>query len=109
MTGPVPQVEPIALWNRLERGDDVVVIDVREPWEVQRASVHGSTSIPLGDLPDAASSLDPSREYIVLCHHGMRSELAAEWMRNHGFERVSNLDGGIDAWSRMVDPSIPRY
>lgn len=109
MTGPVPQLSPAQLAERMNRGDEVTVIDVREPWELERASLSGAVSIPLGEIPTSASTLDPLRSYVVMCHHGMRSELATEWLRNHGFSDVANLDGGIDAWSEQVDPSVPRY
>lgn len=109
MIGPVPHLSPKELAERIERGDELTVVDVREPWELERASLHGALSIPLGEIPDAAESLDKSREYVMMCHHGMRSEVATEWMRNHGFTSVSNLEGGIDAFSRLVDPSIPQY
>ena len=109
MIGPIPQIDPQKLADRLGRGDDIVVVDVREPWELERASLLNAMSIPLGEIPEAAASLDNSREYVIMCHHGMRSEVAAEWLLNHGFRNVSSLDGGIDAYSRVVDPAIPRY
>jgi rhodanese-related sulfurtransferase len=109
MTGPVPQLSPRELQARLDAGEDITIIDVREPWELERASLAGALSIPLGEIPGASSTLDASRCYVLLCHHGMRSELATEWLRNHGFADVTNLDGGIDAWSDTVDPSVPRY
>jgi rhodanese-related sulfurtransferase len=109
MTGPVPQLSPQELAARLESGDDLTIIDVREPWELERASLPNAMAIPLGEIPGASATLDASRSYVLVCHHGMRSELATEWLRNHGFADVSNLDGGIDAWSMTVDPSVPRY
>ena len=109
MTGPVPQVSPVELAARMNRGDDITIIDVREPWELERASLEQVVSIPLGEIPTASATLDPARSYVLMCHHGMRSELATEWLRNHGFSDVTNLDGGIDAWSELVDASVPRY
>jgi rhodanese-related sulfurtransferase len=109
MSQAIPQLSPTELDARVRRGDDLTVIDVREPWELERASVAGATSIPLGELADAAPSLDREREYVVMCHHGSRSAMAVQWLRQQGFARVSNLDGGIDAWSREIDPSIPQY
>ena len=106
MSGPVPQLSVQELSKRLEHGDDIVLIDVREPWEIEHASLNGAISIPLGDIPEASTTLDKQVEYVVMCHHGMRSEVATEWLRNHGFENVSNLDGGIDAWSTMIDPRL---
>jgi adenylyltransferase/sulfurtransferase len=91
-------------------GDDApIIIDVREPWEYDLVHLPVSTPIPLNSLASKASDLDPSRSYALLCHHGMRSEMAANWLMQHGFSRLINIDGGIDAWSMDVDPSLPRY
>lgn len=85
------------------------IIDVREQWEYDIAHIEGSELIPLSTLPTRASTLDPARRYALLCHHGMRSEMAANWLLQHGFTQLINIDGGIDAWSVEVDPSLPRY
>jgi molybdopterin/thiamine biosynthesis adenylyltransferase/rhodanese-related sulfurtransferase len=85
------------------------IIDVREQWEYDIAHIAGSELIPLSTLPARASTLDPSKRYAMLCHHGMRSEMAAHWLLQHGFTQLINIDGGIDAWSVEVDPSLPRY
>jgi rhodanese-related sulfurtransferase len=86
-----------------------VVIDVREQWEYDIAHLEGSVLIPLSSLPTRVDSLDPTLTYALLCHHGMRSEMAGNWMAQHGFTQLINIDGGIDAWSVEVDPSLPRY
>lgn len=104
-----PDISPLDLAARLARGDVLTVLDVREPWEFETVHIAGSTSLPLSDLARGAESLDRDVEYIALCHHGMRSEMAAGWMRQHGFTRVRNLVGGIDAYSVHVDVSLPRY
>lgn len=85
------------------------VIDVRERWEYDLAHLEGSELVPLNTLPERSGALDPSRTYALLCHHGMRSEMAANWLAQHGFTSLINIDGGIDAWSIEVDPSLPRY
>lgn len=85
------------------------IIDVREQWEWDIAHLEGSELIPLSALPAQVQALDPTRAYAILCHHGMRSEMAANWMAQHGFTRLINIDGGIDAWSLEVDPSMRRY
>jgi adenylyltransferase/sulfurtransferase len=91
-------------------GDDApIIIDVREQWEYDLVHLPVSTLIPLNTLASKASDLNPSRSYALLCHHGMRSEMAANWLMQHGFSRLINIDGGIDAWSMDVDPSLPRY
>jgi sulfur-carrier protein adenylyltransferase/sulfurtransferase len=109
MRSPMTDIEPAALAARLAQGDALFVLDVREPWEYDLASVANSTLVPLSTLPSAINRLDPAVEYVVLCHHGMRSEMAANWMRAQGYTQVLNLVGGIDAWSTEVDPTVPRY
>lgn len=86
------------------------LIDVREPWEFQTASIGGSVLMPMGDVPSRANQeLDPDERLIVLCHHGMRSLNTTVWLRNQGFEQAQSLRGGIDAWSAEIDPTVPRY
>lgn len=86
------------------------LLDVREPWEFQTASIAGSLLMPMGDVPSRANQeLDPDERLIVLCHHGMRSLNTTAWLRNQGFEQAQSLRGGIDAWSAEIDPTIPRY
>jgi len=92
-----------------ERGEDHVLVDVREPHEYRIVHLEGSTLIPLGTLPAREEELDRSRLIVLYCHHGPRSRAATEYLRGRGFPRVRNLDGGIDAWSREVDPAVPRY
>jgi rhodanese-related sulfurtransferase len=94
---------------RLDLGDDLVLLDVREPHEVDFCVIEGSVHIPLGQIPVRMKELDPDKEIVVVCHHGARSFQACAFLRSRGFENVYNLDGGIDAWSVSVDPSIPRY
>lgn len=90
-----------------------VVLDVREPWELQTASVRpqGFTvvAIPMGELPGRLTELDPARPVACLCHHGARSLRVAAFLEHQGFEAVANITGGIDAWSRECDQSVPRY
>ncbi|MBI4518351.1 MAG: rhodanese [Deltaproteobacteria bacterium] len=102
-------ISPPELKQRLDRGDDVVVLDVREPEEVALAQVPGSIHIPLTELPGRLHELDPGREIVVLCHHGIRSANVAAFLAQRDFEHVSNLAGGIDRWSQTVDPGVPRY
>jgi rhodanese-related sulfurtransferase len=87
-----------------------LLLDVREPWEVATASITGSTNIPMGDIPSRAhAELDPDQPIIVLCHHGARSLSVTMWLRNQGFDHAQSLAGGIEQWSRAIDPSVPRY
>ena len=89
---------------------DLKVIDVREPWEYETAHIGGSVLMPMGDVPSRANTeLDPDEPIVVLCHAGVRSMSVTAWLRNQGFEKAQSLRGGIDAWSREIDPSVPRY
>ena len=104
------QVAPVELktWLADEPGS-VDILDVREPWETALCTLEGSVAIPLGDLPGRLQELDPARPTVVLCHHGVRSLSACAFLARAGFARVMNLQGGIDAWARSVDPSMPVY
>lgn len=102
-------IEPVALKARLDRGDDVLILDVREPNEVFVAPFPGATHIPMGEIPSRVTELDPEREIVVVCHHGVRSAQVAIYLARIGFEHVLNLSGGIDAWSETADPTTPRY
>ncbi|WP_417284074.1 rhodanese-like domain-containing protein [Comamonas sp.] len=90
-----------------------VVLDVREPWEIAQASIQGEgfelRCIPMHEIPGRLQELDPDHPIACLCHHGARSMSVAAFLINHGFEDVSNITGGIDAWSLTADPSVPRY
>lgn len=90
-----------------------LVLDVREPWEIQTASVRpdGFTllSIPMGELAARVAELNPDRPTACLCHHGVRSLRVAQFLAHHGFSKVVNLSGGIEAWSEQRDPQVPRY
>jgi sulfur-carrier protein adenylyltransferase/sulfurtransferase len=105
----VREITPRDLAARLARGDDLLVIDVREPAEWAVARIDGARLIPLATLPDASPTLDRSRELVVHCHHGVRSAAAVRYLRAEGFERIWNLAGGIARWSADVDASVPQY
>ena len=94
---------------RLAEDAPPLIIDVREPWEYGLAHIEPSELIPLSELPDRVHTLDPTRPYALLCHHGMRSEMAANWLAQQGFQHLVNIEGGIDAWSMHVNPDSPRY
>jgi rhodanese-related sulfurtransferase len=87
----------------------IMLLDVRGDDEFSYAAIAGSVHIPLPELPRRADELNPARPIAVLCHHGLRSEMAARWLERNGFTDVSNVAGGIDAWSMHVDPTVPRY
>ena len=96
------------LKDRLDKGDQVFLLDVREPHEFSMAKIEGSTLIPLGTLPNSLNQLDPADEIVALCHKGMRSADAVGFLLQQGFSNVKNLVGGIDAWSVEIDHSVPR-
>jgi molybdopterin/thiamine biosynthesis adenylyltransferase/rhodanese-related sulfurtransferase len=104
----VPDITPRELKTRLDRGDDLYVLDVREPHEYQICNIGGHL-IPLGDLPKRVSELDSSKEIVAHCRSGKRSAEAAEFLRKAGFRKLLNLKGGILAWADEVDPSMPKY
>jgi adenylyltransferase/sulfurtransferase len=104
-----PDISPADVASRLAAGDALTVLDVREVWEFETVHIEGSTLIPLSELAKGSAGLDKSAAYATLCHHGMRSEMAANWLRQNGFTNVRNIVGGIDAYALSVDPSLPRY
>ncbi len=106
---PVGEITPSELAGRIARGDDLELLDVREPYEWAIARLPGARHIPLGTLPDMLRELDPAKETIVYCKSGMRSLAAATQLAAAGFARVANLTGGISRWSAEVDSSVPRY
>ena len=97
------------LKDRLDRGDKIFLLDVREPHEFSMAKIEGSVLIPLGTLPSSLSQLNANEEIVALCHKGMRSADAVGFLLQQGFNNVKNLVGGIDAWSVEVDQTVPRY
>jgi len=93
-----------------DKAGNVTVLDVREPWEVEVAKIADSKHIPMGNIPARFSQeLDPEDHIVVVCHHGVRSMNVTAWLRQQGFEKVQSLRGGIDRWSREIDPRVPVY
>jgi rhodanese-related sulfurtransferase len=86
-----------------------VLLDVREPWEWQAARIEGSRHIPMREVPARVGELDRDQELVAICHHGGRSLQVAMFLEKNGFAKVHNLVGGVDAWSRTVDPAVPLY
>lgn len=98
------------LKTQLSTAEPPLLLDVREPWEYETARIEGSTLMPMGDVPKRAfQELDEDRPIFVICHHGARSLSVAVWLRNQGFPYAQSVAGGIDAWSRAIDPKVPRY
>jgi molybdopterin/thiamine biosynthesis adenylyltransferase/rhodanese-related sulfurtransferase len=104
----IPEITPRELKARLDKGDDIYVLDVREPHEYQICNINGHL-IPLGELPQRVHELDSSKEIVAHCKSGKRSAQAVEFLRGAGFKKIQNLKGGILAWSDEVDPSVPKY
>lgn len=105
---PPFDVEPRELSTRLSEMPRLQLLDIREPWEVSRAGIAGARVLPMGEIEEKLDLLDRNAELIVFCHHGVRSRAATDWLRGQGF-RARNLAGGIDRWSREIDPTVPRY
>ena len=112
----IDQVRPaeLAAWFAQTAADGLpLLLDVREPWEREQASVPAQgfelVVIPMGQLAERMAELDPTRPTACLCHHGVRSQHVAAYLAQRGHDQVVNITGGIDAWAREHDPGIPRY
>ncbi|MGA7755004.1 MAG: rhodanese-like domain-containing protein [Candidatus Sulfotelmatobacter sp.] len=104
------EITPEDVKRKLETGEAFTLLDVREPWEFEAARIASAKLMPMGDVPSRAhQELDPEHDIVVLCHHGVRSMNVTVWLRQQGFEKARSMRGGIDAWSRVVDPKIPMY
>ncbi|HEU0076873.1 MAG TPA: molybdopterin-synthase adenylyltransferase MoeB [Longimicrobiaceae bacterium] len=107
----IPEITPSELKQRLDRGERLTIIDVREPheWDICNLEEHGSRLIPLGQIEERAGEIDPSDEIVLQCRSGARSAKALAALRDRGYRRLWNLKGGILGWSDDVDPSLPKY
>ncbi|MGZ8956166.1 MAG: rhodanese-like domain-containing protein [Methylovulum sp.] len=105
----VKQLSATELKNKIQQEETLFLLDVREPHEFQYAHIAKSVLIPLNQIPNRLGELDPQQEIVVICHHGMRSQQAANYLVQSGYKKIANLTGGIDAWSCTCDSSIPRY
>ena len=104
------EITATELKQRLDRGDDLQIIDVREPKEYEVARLEGTKLIPLGEVVNRMNEIDQTRETVVHCKGGVRSARAIEALQGAGFAgRLINIKGGITAWSNEVDPSVPKY
>ena|SRR3989338_10286813 len=103
------EISPVELKQKLERKDSLLLIDIRETKEYAICHLEGSVLIPIKELPFRLKEIDPDRDAVLYCHHGVRSAQAAGWLRKNGFTRVYSLKGGIDRWAETVDPTIARY
>jgi rhodanese-related sulfurtransferase len=112
---PMPsplEVDPQEIKRRLDSGEKLQLIDVREPHEFAQAKIEGATLIPMRSVPGELQDLEARADQgtlIVYCHHGVRSLNVVHWLREQGFDACQSMAGGIDDWSLRVDPSVPRY
>lgn len=92
-----------------QTGAKPVLLDVREAWELNICSLPGALHIPMGQIPARAGELDPEQELVVVCHHGVRSLRVAQHLASRGFNKLYNLQGGVNAWAREIDPAMQTY
>ena len=107
----IPQIHPEELAAKLQTGETVYLVDVRQPWENEYCRLAESVLIPLGELHSRLDEITPPEGALVVvyCHHGIRSMSGASILMQAGHEKVASLAGGIEAWSVLVDPKVPRY
>jgi len=97
------------LQSHLQTKPELLLLDVREKWEFDICHIQTSENMPMGSIPDRLEELDAEKETIVICHHGARSLQVAHFLENNGFINVVNLDGGVDAWAKIIDPNMAQY
>ena len=107
----IPQLSPseVARWRADASREAPLVVDVREPWEVELCHIDGALAIPLGDIERRAGELPRDRPVVMVCHHGGRSQHAATLLAAAGFTLVHNMRGGVEAWALEIDPTMKRY
>jgi rhodanese-related sulfurtransferase len=103
------QATELQEWLADTTREQPLVLDVREPWEHEVCNIAGSRLLPMQDIPARVKELPTDTDIVVLCHHGMRSLQVAQFLKQSGLERVSNLSGGIAAWAAQVDPDMSQY
>lgn len=106
---PITQISPQQLYQAMQQAEPPLLLDVREPFEFAYAKIEGSLHLPLRQLAEQLEQLDVDRDIVVICHHGVRSQQACLFLEQFGYQRLYNLQGGIDAWSRDCDPTVSRY
>jgi len=103
------EITPRQVKERLDRGEKLLLVDVREPHEHALCRIDGAVLIPMGAIPANLQKLDTDEDVICFCHHGMRSLDVANWLRQQGVRSAKSMAGGIDRWSSEIDPNVPRY
>ena len=99
----------LATWLADSGRERPVLLDVREAWEYEKARIAGAQLVPMREVPNRLDEIDQDKEVVAICHHGGRSAQVAAFLEKAGYTRVHNLVGGVDAWSRTVDPAVPLY
>jgi|SRR5438067_5948582 len=99
----------LAAWLADASRPKPLLLDVREPWEYEKARIEGAQLVPMREVPGRLDELDQERDVVAICHHGGRSQQVALFLEKTGFRKIHNLVGGVDAWSRTVDPTVPLY
>jgi len=107
----VKEITPtqLAAWLADASREKPVLLDVREPWEYEKARIAGARLVPMREVPGRLDELDQSQDIVAICHHGGRSLQVAAFLEKNGYNKVHNLVGGVDGWSRTVDPAVPLY
>lgn len=103
------EITPAELKQRLDAGEKLLLVDVREPWEYEVCRIDGARLLPMRTVPANLQSLDVDESVICYCHHGMRSLDVAVWLQKQGVDSARSLAGGIERWSTEIDPKVPRY
>lgn len=103
-------ISPEQLQEKLNQDNDTpVLLDVREDWEFETCHIEGSKHVPMNQVVGVMDTLDKDVETVVICHHGVRSHQVAQYLASQGFSNIHNLEGGIDAWAKKVDPDMEQY
>lgn len=102
-------ITPTVLKTKLDAGEKLFLLDVREAWEYALCNIEGSTNISMSNIEQMQTEIKPDEETIVICHHGMRSFQVANYLEGQGYNNITNLEGGVDAWARTVDTNMAQY
>lgn len=105
----IKQVTPEKLKVSLDEDSSILLLDVREPWEYEICHIDGSMNLRMINIPSSIGELDPESETVVICHHGIRSMQVANYLADQGFNKVTSLEGGVDAWAKSIDQTMPQY
>ncbi len=105
----MPNITPTQVKSRLDSGEALVILDIREEWEVETAALAGVLHIPMDNLPAEVERLPKESPLVIMCHHGNRGEQVAWWLMAQGYTNILNMMGGINQWSSEVDPAVPTY